>query len=198
MRLVRCQEQTASVGGPRAGWRGDLVTLPREAGTAVARGGYLPLAGPEWLWVKLCVGSRDLNVCVCFSQFQMGKEISVPVYVIMNILWGKNGQVSLVWSGMGKADLKTEWLFKKVSVNLLHKTTGLNFLFLLCIIMLTSPLCISFNTFSIWVQPWETKLNHCSIQFLPYTFEIKYFSGWLIISHWGIFIIAILLRLNAP
>lgn len=46
-------------------------------------------------------------MCVCVSEFQVGKEISVPMDVITNILWKKNGQVPLVWSGMGNADLKT-------------------------------------------------------------------------------------------
>ena len=64
-------------------------------------------------------------VCVCVSQFQMGKEISVPMYVIMNILWGKNGQVSLVWSGMGKAGLKTELLSNRLRKSVLTYCTKL-------------------------------------------------------------------------
>lgn len=64
-----------------------------------------------------------IYACVCVSEFQVGKVISVPMDVITNILWKKNGQVPLVWSGMGNAGLKTTFLsdFKKVSVNLLQK-----------------------------------------------------------------------------
>lgn len=46
-------------------------------------------------------------MCVCVSEFQVGKEISVAVDVITNILWKKNGQVPLVWSG-GDADSKAK------------------------------------------------------------------------------------------
>lgn len=48
-------------------------------------------------------------MCVCVSEFQVGKEISVPMDVITNTLWKKNGQVPLVYSSMGNADLKTKF-----------------------------------------------------------------------------------------
>lgn len=64
-------------------------------------------------------------MCVFFSQFQMGKEITVPMYVVMNILWGKNGQVSLMWSGMGKAGLKTKLLSDCLRKSLLTYCTKL-------------------------------------------------------------------------
>ena len=109
MRLVRCQVQTAYGGG--TGQDGAAISsLCPERGALLWHMVATCRLRAQSDWVKLCVGSIELNVCVCFSQFQMGEEISVPMYVIMNILWGKNGQVSLVWSGMGKAGLKTELL----------------------------------------------------------------------------------------
>ena len=80
-------------------------------------------------------------VCVCVSEFQVGKVISVPMDVITNILWKKNGQVPLVWSSMGNAGLKTTFLSDclRKSVLTYCKNYWFEFPFLQSIIMLTPP-----------------------------------------------------------